>query len=105
MSNGETMERFKCLVGLVYCNVGAAPDGESASGFRYPPSFSTSHRSHTRPVVYVDLPLQRSAVALLASDTIVISAVTATHEWRITLDRHDYSILADAILRLAPRRQ
>jgi hypothetical protein len=59
----------------------------------------TAYRSHTRPVVHVDLPLQPGAIALLAGDMIVISAVTATHEWRISFDRRDVAVLGGELER------
>jgi len=64
----------------------------------------TATRSHQRPVVHVDLPLQSGAIALLAGDTIVISAVTETHEWRIAFTMRDVAVLGAELKRLTGSR-
>jgi hypothetical protein len=64
----------------------------------------TATRSHQRPVVHVDLPLQSGAIALLAGDTIVISAVTETHEWRIAFTMRDVAVLGAELERLTGSR-
>jgi len=49
-------------------------------------------------------PLQPGAIALLAGDTIVISAVTETHEWRIAFTMRDVAVLGAELKRLTGSR-